>query len=263
MHEAVYHMAQHRRRLIALWGITAGQRVLEIGCGQGYCTTELARTVGPGGFVHGVDMGEADYGAPQTLGQARAALLRSDLGPRLRIDLETDFLLPGFKPEYDRYDIVVFAHCAFYMDAPEVLMALLRKARTLAPRLALAEWDIRPKSTGQLAHASALQIQALAESYSVRSESNIRTLFLPDDLLSQAEAAGWRNVTCHSLAAADQPDALWECDVVVREYAELIKALPIAAKTRRVLRTQIDLMAEQARSYGMEPLDVTVLTAGE
>ena len=52
----------HRINLIKFWGITPGSRVLEIGCGQGDCTTVLADAVGPDGLVDAVDPGAPDYG---------------------------------------------------------------------------------------------------------------------------------------------------------------------------------------------------------
>ena len=53
---------QHRLNLVKFWGITPGSRVLEIGCGQGDCTTMLADAVGPDGHVDAVDPGPPDYG---------------------------------------------------------------------------------------------------------------------------------------------------------------------------------------------------------
>jgi len=43
------------RRLVALSGTKAGDRVLDIGCGGGYLACRLAATVGPTGSVTGVD----------------------------------------------------------------------------------------------------------------------------------------------------------------------------------------------------------------
>ena len=57
---AIYpHAAQHfdivrsqieqRAQLINIWAIKAGEKVLEVGCGQGDCTVVLATAVGDGG----------------------------------------------------------------------------------------------------------------------------------------------------------------------------------------------------------------------
>lgn len=52
----------HRINITKFWGITPGSRVLELGCGQGDCTTVLADAVGPDGHIDAVDPGAPDYG---------------------------------------------------------------------------------------------------------------------------------------------------------------------------------------------------------
>lgn len=52
----------HRQTLVREWQITAGAKVLELGCGQGDCTTVLADAVGPEGKVIAVDPASLDYG---------------------------------------------------------------------------------------------------------------------------------------------------------------------------------------------------------
>lgn len=57
----------HRIKLVEAWGIGPGERVLEIGCGQGDCTAVLASAVGDAGHVTAVDPGRPDYGTLTTL----------------------------------------------------------------------------------------------------------------------------------------------------------------------------------------------------
>lgn len=52
----------HRLALVRHWNIPTGARVLEIGCGQGDCTTVLASAVGEHGSVIAVDPADLDYG---------------------------------------------------------------------------------------------------------------------------------------------------------------------------------------------------------
>ena len=60
--ESLGSQERHRRKLVQLWEITPGSRVLEIGCGQGDCTVVLAEAVGENGHVDAVDPGAHDYG---------------------------------------------------------------------------------------------------------------------------------------------------------------------------------------------------------
>lgn len=52
----------HRLMLLQHWNIAASSNVLELGCGQGDCTTVLAHAVGERGSVVAVDPAALDYG---------------------------------------------------------------------------------------------------------------------------------------------------------------------------------------------------------
>jgi ubiquinone/menaquinone biosynthesis C-methylase UbiE len=52
----------HRLMLVQQWNISTGSKVLELGCGQGDCTTVLANAVGEQGSVVGVDPANLSYG---------------------------------------------------------------------------------------------------------------------------------------------------------------------------------------------------------
>ena len=53
---------EQRASLIKTWGIKPGEKVLEIGCGQGDCTVVLATAVGEDGSVTAIDPASLDYG---------------------------------------------------------------------------------------------------------------------------------------------------------------------------------------------------------
>lgn len=53
---------EQRASLIRTWGIKPGEKVLEIGCGQGDCTVVLATAVGDEGSVTALDPASLDYG---------------------------------------------------------------------------------------------------------------------------------------------------------------------------------------------------------
>ena len=52
----------HRLELLQHWNVSTGSKVLELGCGQGDCTTVLANAVGEQGAVVAVDPAELTYG---------------------------------------------------------------------------------------------------------------------------------------------------------------------------------------------------------
>lgn len=56
---------KHRLDLLSKWPIKSGDRVLELGCGQGDCTAVLAELVGDAGQVTAVDPAPLDYGDVQ------------------------------------------------------------------------------------------------------------------------------------------------------------------------------------------------------
>lgn len=63
-HFSIQHsQTLHRLELLQHWNILTGSKVLELGCGQGDCTTVLASAVGDQGRVTAVDPADLDYGA--------------------------------------------------------------------------------------------------------------------------------------------------------------------------------------------------------
>ena len=69
----------HRLVLLQHWNIPTGSKILELGCGQGDCTTVLADAVGEQGRVVAVDPAELDYGVslhflPVLAGEEKAAI---------------------------------------------------------------------------------------------------------------------------------------------------------------------------------------------
>src|SRR5262245_3693165 len=81
---------QHRMALIHIWAPCRGDRVIEIGCGQGETTAILAAAVGASGHVLAVDKGLAEYGRPVTFGQAHAYITSSTVGDCIKFLLSTD-----------------------------------------------------------------------------------------------------------------------------------------------------------------------------
>jgi ubiquinone/menaquinone biosynthesis C-methylase UbiE len=57
-----HSQTKHRLLLLQHWNIPTGSNILELGCGQGDCTTVLARAVGEKGRIVAVDPAELNYG---------------------------------------------------------------------------------------------------------------------------------------------------------------------------------------------------------
>lgn len=250
----------HRLRLIDFWQIAPGQRVLEIGCGQGDTLAALAWTVGPEGFVHGMDIADGSYGAPETLAQARERLMRGPLGGRIRIDFGVDVTNPSVT--FDQpFDAVVLSHCLWYFASEQQLQAVLTAVRPWAKRLCLAEWDPRAADPAQLPHLQCVTIQALCESCHP-TQSNVRTMFYPSDIQRIASAAGWQTERTGLVNSPDLQDAQWEIAAAQLDYPALIdSAEAMPAKMKALLHAQISALPSGREKAEVRPLSVFCMTA--
>src|SRR5262249_6517301 len=107
------------------------ERVLDVGCGTGQTSIELARRAGPGGAVTGIDIS-----APML---ARARARAADAGARTVTFLDADAQTHRFDPAsldvcFSRFGIMFFA-------APDAAFANLRSALRPAGRLAFVCWQ--------------------------------------------------------------------------------------------------------------------------
>jgi SAM-dependent methyltransferase len=111
--------------------IRVGERVLDVGCGCGDTTLELARRVGPSGFVVGLDvsapmLGEAERRAREQ-GASNASFRNSDAQTHAFSDAEFDVT-------YSRFGVMFFAD-------PARAFANLREALRPGGRLAFVCWQ--------------------------------------------------------------------------------------------------------------------------
>lgn len=103
--------------------IRAGQRVMDLGCGPGFFTLEMARMVGPGGKVLAVDL------QPGMLGKIRRKADRSGLGDRIdclcsrkqglgfQLDKPVDFVL-AYYMIHETGNVVNFLRDIYEILAP-------------------------------------------------------------------------------------------------------------------------------------------------
>ncbi|WP_436794984.1 class I SAM-dependent methyltransferase [Actinospongicola halichondriae] len=123
--------ASFGRRAMDGLGLDAGQRVLDVGCGTGPTTTELARRVAPGGTVLGVDI------APSMLVAARTRAEKEGVGNvEFAVgDVETDDLGTGsFDAVFSHFGVMFFAD-------PGAAFANIRTALREGGRLGFVCWQ--------------------------------------------------------------------------------------------------------------------------
>lgn len=227
--------ARFREALVKGWGIKPGDRVLEIGCGQGDTTVALAAS---GATVVAIDPAVPSYGSPLTLGEATNRILASDLGPRIQFKLHTDPLAECYAP--DTFDAVVFAHCSWYFPSVSVLLQTFEKVRPWAPRLLFSEWDLTP-SPDSLAHFLAVLIQGQIEAYKPESESNIRTPLSRGMLRSLLSESGWQVIQEATLDSSELDDGKWEVQACLKVSASEAK-LHLPPRLQGFVGTQVDAL---------------------
>lgn len=251
---------RHRMRLVETWGIEEGDRILEIGCGQGDTTAVLAHMVGESGFVHGIDLADPEYGSPVSIGESAEFLKRSELGPRIQMDFNFDFLKEDARLEEDGYDLVVLSHSSWYLKSQDQLLAILQKARKIADRICFAEADLRIERFEQVAHMLAVLIQAQVEVFKANSASNIRTLVGREDAIRLMERAGWRIVEEGQIEEPELQDGEWEVQYTLHEVMQEVTTMEdLPEKWGDLLQSLGELLACFERQKMAAPLGSFIL----
>lgn len=234
--EIQIRQSRFRQALVRVWGVKAGDRVLEIGCGQGDTTAALAAT---GASVLAIDPADPSYGAPFTLGEATSRLAKSDLGARIEFRLGFDPLAATF-PD-GAFDAVVLAHCSWYFSSSEALRETFARARPWARRLFFSEWDLAPTAES-LAHFLAVVVQGEVEAYKPTSESNVRTPLSRARILGLIEEAGWRIVRDKAVDSSGIDDGGWEVGACLAHSAEEAAAYGLPSRLREGVRMQTEVL---------------------
>jgi len=244
-----------RARLVEGWDLRPGDRVLEVGCGQGDMTAVLAEAVGEGGHVTAVDLADPSYGAPVTLGESAAFLRGTPLGGRIEFRFGFDVLTEAFRD--DSFDHVVLSQCAWYFASLDQLRATLARLRPWARRLCFAEWDMRPATYEQLAHLLAVQIQGMIEAAGERGDGNVRTPFSREALLVILAETGWHAAEPRIVDTAGVHDAAWEVAIAREIVDERLHTVPVPM--RDLIASHVDVLESVAER--VEPLPVYSVTA--
>ena len=130
-----YEKVQHElvafgKRAMDRAAIRAGERVLDIGCGSGETTLELARRVGPAGSALGVDISRL------LLDAARAAARQAAL-PNVSFQ-EADAQTYSFAPA--SFDIVFSRFGVMFFEDPDAAFRNLKTALRPRGRLSFVCW---------------------------------------------------------------------------------------------------------------------------
>lgn len=235
-----------RMSLVDSWGITEGQRVLEIGCGQGDTTLVLANAVGSTGSVLAVDIAESTYGAPATLGESAEAIKNSALGDRIEFrfgfnPLEAEFAASSF-------DAVVLAHCSWYFPSLEVLAELLAKVARWTSKLCLSDWDLMPRSLDALPHLLSVLIQGQVEAFKSGSVTNVRTPYSRETLFEILDRTGWTVSRESSIDSSDLDDGRWEIGACLNASMREIGALDVPDKFHKLIESQVQILRSLSQS---------------
>ncbi len=250
---------QLRQNLAQHWQISRGERILELGCGQGDCTAVLADLVGSTGRVTAIDPAPETYGSPLTLGQSQAKLLASPVGSR--IEFRNDFSLSARSGEFAdlAFDAVVMANCSWYFAGKEQIYETFVALKRLAGRLCFSEWDLNSGGAQQEAHRKAVLVQSEVHRLGGLPEGNIRTPLTRAELLELIAAAGWQTDNVQSVSPGMASDYLWEISLAQSLKDEVAQLPGITDEQRNDLFAKI----EQLRTWSDEKqsLDCFSLTA--
>ena len=122
-------LAPFGRRLLTTAALELGERVLDVGCGNGAISLEAARDVGPGGRVTGLDLSAPMLEVARRRAEERGVDIDFTQGDAQTASFDQPF------------DIVVSRFGVMFFDDPEAAFANLAKAARAGGRLCFACWQ--------------------------------------------------------------------------------------------------------------------------
>lgn len=205
----------HRINLLSHSHLDTARHILELGCGQGDCTTMLALLY-PSAHITAVDPGPRDYGNPETLGQAHDRIKGYDIGKRVTFHQAApiEFLSNAGEGEYD---VAVLCHCLWYFSSTAQVKDTFTALRSKVKKLFIAEWSLSSHAPSSHAHVLAALTRAACEAHIPHSMENIRTPVAPAAIKTLAAEVGWVLEDETIVEPADGlEDAHWEAGMLIR-----------------------------------------------
>lgn len=219
------------RMAMELLGPRPGQRVLDLGCGSGTTTVELATRVGPDGEVVGADI------APAMLARARERARATGVGnvTFVEADLQVhDLGERSFDAAYSRFGVMFFAD-------PAAAFANVRRALRPGGVLAFACWqDVTANEWMLVPGAAVMSVTGTLPAVPGPGEPGPFSLADPERVRSLLSSVGFTAVEVEP-----------HTDVVVIEEADLDRAVEASCRigaVREALRDADDETRERARA---------------
>lgn len=229
------------RRAMQALAASPGEHVLDIGCGAGRTTLDLARAVAPGGAVLGVDISapRLDY-ARRLAGAAPGVAYQ--LG-----DAQTAAFAPGaFDAAFSRFGVMFFAD-------PVAAFANIRKALKPAGRLAFVCW--RSLEENDLER---VPLDAAAPWLPPTPDAPTHVSFAdPDRIRAILSAAGFQAI---DIAAHDQPVGSGDLEIML-EVSLRVGALGVILRQAPHLRDPCVAPVRAALATHLGPDGVTLKAA--
>jgi len=237
-------------RLLAMAGITSGQRVLDLACGNGDPSFTIAKRVGPHGYVVGLDITEPMVRSAQAWAKEHGLT-------NVEYRVVSNELDPGV-PDAS-FDAATCRHGLMYMPEPVAALRTLHQALKPGGRVAISTWG-PPERCPFFSLAMQIVMRHIELPSPDPGAPGPFALPTPEILTAILEAAGFTNVEVvafeTSVLEAESPAAYWDllCEVA-GPLVPLMASLPTEA--RQALRD------DAIKTYGVLSQDGPVQLGGE
>jgi ubiquinone/menaquinone biosynthesis C-methylase UbiE len=212
-------------------GVTAGLRCLDVGCGGGDVTLDLASLVGPTGHVVGVDVDATEI-----------ELARADSEQVDSIEFRVGDLGDGLGEE--EYDVVYARFVLTHLDDPESAVRTMRRALRPGGRLVVEDIDFR----GSFCEPASAAFERYEEIYEKAARANGGDPWIAPRIPAMLLRAGFERVQPHVVQVAD-----------LAGESKLMPALTLEAITGTALRhgvataEEIDVIVEELYALARDP----------